>query len=213
MKLRSLVLAAGLAFMAQSAVALTAEEVVADYQGQGFTRVEVRVGPTQIKVEAIRGDQKVEVIYDSATGRALKTETETVEAGENTAPGVRIREQSRDFVRVVYRNPDGTTSPTPGGSGGSSSRDDDDDDRDENDDEDDDSDDESDDDSDDDHGGRGGSDDEDDDEDDDSSGHGGGSDEDDDSDDDSDEGNDDDDDDSDDDGGSDEDDDDDGDDD
>jgi hypothetical protein len=58
MKLKTAVLALGIAFSANAALALTAEEIVLDLQGQGYTRVEVKVGATQIKVEAIRGTEK-----------------------------------------------------------------------------------------------------------------------------------------------------------
>lgn len=101
MKKSMITLAFGLMISASGAFAITADEVISDFQGQGFTRTEVRVGPTQIKVEGIRGTEKVEVIYDRATGQVLKTETELVSAGENTAPGVSVRERNRDFVRVV----------------------------------------------------------------------------------------------------------------
>jgi hypothetical protein len=79
--------------------AITSDSVITDFQSQGFTRVEVKVGPTQMKVEAIRGTEKVEVIYDIATGTVLKREVGTVGALENTAPGVQVRDRGRDFLR------------------------------------------------------------------------------------------------------------------
>jgi hypothetical protein len=101
MKTTMLTFVFGMMMAGSGAFALTADEVISDFQSQGFTRTEVWVGPTQIKVEGIRGTEKVEVIYDRATGQVLKTETELVSAGENTAPGVSVRERNRDFVRVV----------------------------------------------------------------------------------------------------------------
>ncbi len=89
-----------LAFVGHAAFSLTTNEVVSDLQGQGYTRVEVKVGPTQMKVEAIRGSEKLEIIYDTVSGRVLKSETEQVGAGENTAPGVSVRERGEDFVEV-----------------------------------------------------------------------------------------------------------------
>jgi hypothetical protein len=135
----------------------TTESLVADYQAQGFTRIEVRNGPTQTRIEAIRGTEKVEVTIDRATGQVLKREVERVGVFENTAPGITVRERDRDFVRLVRADDDDS---------------DDDDDRDDND-----RDDENDDDDD-----RGRGDDDDDDGDDDSSGNRGGSDDDDDDD-------------------------------
>ncbi len=92
------------AFVLSASAALAAistESVIADFQAQGFTRIEVRTGLTQMKVEAIRGTQKVETIYDIATGRILSQETEAVRAWESTEPGISIRERNRDFVRLA----------------------------------------------------------------------------------------------------------------
>ncbi|MEZ5888547.1 MAG: PepSY domain-containing protein [Paracoccaceae bacterium] len=86
-------LSAGIAF-AQDAL----DNTVTDLQAQGFTRIEARHGPTQTKIEAIKGNVKVEVVIDNATGQVLKSETGTVEPGENTAPGVFVRDGDKDFV-------------------------------------------------------------------------------------------------------------------
>lgn len=93
-------LALGLMLSGQMAMALTKDDVVADLQSAGYTRVEVRVGPTQIKVEAIRGTEKLETVYDAATGAILKTQVRAVGADDNTTPGVTVRERGRDFVRA-----------------------------------------------------------------------------------------------------------------
>lgn len=104
MKKTILTLAFGLLLSAQGAFALTAEQLVSDLQAQGYTRTEVRVGPSQIKVEAIRGTEKLEMILDKASGAILKSEVATVRFGENTAPGVSVRDRNRDFVRLVAGN-------------------------------------------------------------------------------------------------------------
>ncbi|RUS63464.1 PepSY domain-containing protein [Pseudorhodobacter sp. E13] len=98
---RVLALTLGAVLAGQMAYAITADEIVTDLQAEGYTRVEVRVGPTQIKVEAIRGTNKIERIVDSATGNVLKSESYMVDSGENTRPGVSIRTRDRDFVRVA----------------------------------------------------------------------------------------------------------------
>ncbi len=148
---RNLLLTAAVIIFASTATAQTAvtpENLVAQYQAAGASRIEVKVGPTQTKVEAITGGIKEEVIYDSATGAVLKREIEAVDGNDNNNPGVQIRTVDSDFVRIV------------GGAGGSGSgsgssdddendadeNDDDENDDDENDDEDDDSDEDSDDD-------------------------------------------------------------------
>ncbi len=82
-----------------AALALTTQQVIDTLSTQGFTRIEIKTGPTQIKVEAIRGTEKLEQVFDSASGTILKSETEAVRPGENTAPGVSIRDRNRDFLR------------------------------------------------------------------------------------------------------------------
>lgn len=154
---RSLMMTAALIFAgSMSFAAINTDTIATDLQAQGYTRVEIKKGISQVKVEAIRGTEKLEVIYDIETGAILKREVETVRPGENTAPGVSVRERNRDFVR------------------GRSNDDDDDDSDDDNDDDNDDND--------DDNSGHGGGDDDDDD----NSGSGSGGDDDDDDNDDDD---------------------------
>ncbi len=43
----------------------------------GYQFIEIKTGPTQVKVEAIRGAEKLEVIYDRKTGKILKRERES----------------------------------------------------------------------------------------------------------------------------------------
>lgn len=76
--------------------AITSDDLVAQYQAQGYTRIEIKVGTTLAKVEAIKDGQKVEVIYDLASGAILKSETEAVRAGENVTPGVKVRNVNDD---------------------------------------------------------------------------------------------------------------------
>lgn len=90
------------AFLALStgfaAAQINPETVAGEYTTAGYTRVEVKVGPTQMKVEAIRGTEKIEVVYDIATGEILKSETGVVGTNENTSTGVVIRSDDDDFV-------------------------------------------------------------------------------------------------------------------
>jgi hypothetical protein len=99
MKTRLTLLIAAFAFSGSMALAaLSTQDVIDGLNAQGYTRVEVKVGPTQTKVEAIRGTEKLEVVYDNASGSTLKSEVGTVEAGDDTAPGVSIRNRKNDFV-------------------------------------------------------------------------------------------------------------------
>ena len=78
--------------------ALTTDTVVTDLTALGYTRIEIKTGPTQMKVEAIRGTEKLEVIYDIDSGDILKQEIESVDAGDDIAPGVEISTDDEDFV-------------------------------------------------------------------------------------------------------------------
>lgn len=76
--------------------AITSGDLVAQYQAQGYTRIEVKVGTTLAKVEAIKDGQKVEVLYDLVSGAILKSETEAVRPGEDVTPGVEVRTVNDD---------------------------------------------------------------------------------------------------------------------
>ena len=74
------------------------DQIVADLQSQGFTYVEVKEGPSQIKAEAVRDGTKLEVVYDSATGEILKQETEAAEGDYATRTGVEVDSDDEDFL-------------------------------------------------------------------------------------------------------------------
>ena len=101
-------LAATVAFMAASTAqaAIDPEALGRDWWSQGYTSIEVTVGRSQVKVEGIRDGQKVEAIYDAATGAELKRETGAVEAGDDIHNGISIRQRNRDFVRDDSRDDD-----------------------------------------------------------------------------------------------------------
>ena len=98
MKLRILSLVAALMLTTPALAAWDVDAVTQKFVADGYTRVEVKIGPTQAKVEAIKDGIKTEVVYDLATGDVLKTETEAVGSDDNTAPGVFVRNRSGDFV-------------------------------------------------------------------------------------------------------------------
>lgn len=101
-------LAATVAFLAASSAqaAVDPETLGRDWWSQGFTGIEVTVGRSQVKVEGIRDGQKVEVIYDAATGAELKRETGVAEAGDDIHNGISIRQRNRDFVRADRHDDD-----------------------------------------------------------------------------------------------------------
>ena len=81
---------------------ISTQDVIDSFQSEGFSRVEVKTGPTQTKVEAIRGQQKVEVVYDRATGNVLKSETERLSPRDQTEniAGLEVSNGSSDFIDV-----------------------------------------------------------------------------------------------------------------
>ncbi len=83
--------------MAAAKPAITANDVVTAYQALGYTSIEVITGPTQIKVDAIQGQFKVEVIYDAKTGAILAQHS--MHTGMNGGtPGVVLTTVSKDFL-------------------------------------------------------------------------------------------------------------------
>lgn len=96
---RTTFMAAAFALAAAAAPAQDATQAAVDqFKADGYTRIEVETGPTQTKIEAIKGDTKVEVVIDNATGAVLKRETEAVEPGENVTPGLFAETDDDDFV-------------------------------------------------------------------------------------------------------------------
>lgn len=74
------------------------DSIVANLQGLGYEFIEIQNGIGQVKVEAIRGAEKLEVIYDRATGQILKQEREQAELSETGRSGVQVRDRNRDFL-------------------------------------------------------------------------------------------------------------------
>lgn len=98
MKLFTLTAAALTLVAGAAAASPLTDLLVAAWQAQGYDRIEIETGPTQIKVEAIRGTQKAEVIYDAATGAILRQEFERVDSDDNTRPGVFFDRDDDDFT-------------------------------------------------------------------------------------------------------------------
>ena len=64
----------------------------------GHTAIEVTRGLTQTKIEAIRGTEKIEVIYDNETGATLSSMLGTPAADDDLLPGVTVRDLSGNFL-------------------------------------------------------------------------------------------------------------------
>ncbi|MGV6803097.1 MAG: PepSY domain-containing protein [Ruegeria sp.] len=101
MKLKSILLAGatGAALLGTTAFGgVDTNALAQQLQDQGFTRVEIKVGLSQVKVEGIRDGVKYEMVYDDATGALIKQETGAVSSDDDTTPGVEIKRRDRDFV-------------------------------------------------------------------------------------------------------------------
>ena len=91
--------ATALAFLAGAAAAeAPIGQVVSSLRAQGFTQIEVTTGPTQVKVEASDGGQRVEYVYDRFTGQVLTQEVRPDDEAVGKSRGVEINTSDEDFV-------------------------------------------------------------------------------------------------------------------
>lgn len=100
MKLKSslMMFTAAAALSANMAFAAIDPQTLADaYIKEGYTYVEVTVGPTQTKLEAVKGDRKVEVIYDNASGDVIKQDFEDADSEYQGKTGVEIKNSAGNF--------------------------------------------------------------------------------------------------------------------
>jgi hypothetical protein len=95
---RILMTTAALFFTGHMAMAAIDPQALADsYVADGYTYVEVKQGPNQTKLEAIKGTVKTEVVYDNATGDIISQESQTASATDAAQTGVEIKTTTRDF--------------------------------------------------------------------------------------------------------------------
>ncbi|WP_170971924.1 PepSY domain-containing protein [Rhodobacter sp. SY28-1] len=100
MKLRTRLLCYAAAIALTSGAAFSAidgNQLAEDYLAAGYDFVEVKVGPTQTKVEAIRDGIKVEVIYDNETLAILKKESEAADDDDADRTGKQVKTVDSDF--------------------------------------------------------------------------------------------------------------------
>lgn len=91
--------AAVLALTAGGAIAESlTDQVIAYLTDRGYDRIEVKEGPTQLKVEATNGVDVIELIYDLATGELLKEEHEPLDGDDDFEDGVEYDTDDEDFL-------------------------------------------------------------------------------------------------------------------
>lgn len=77
--------------------AITSDQLVAQFQADGYSFITVKTGLTQIKVEAVKGSTLYETVYDIATGTVIDTDTYAIGAINRPNTGVITRTVNRDF--------------------------------------------------------------------------------------------------------------------
>ena len=87
--MKTIMLTTALVIWGGAAMAVvTTDALVSDLQAQGYSWIEVKQGPTQIKVETV---------YDIATGAVIESETERASVAEQGRTGVEVQTRDRDF--------------------------------------------------------------------------------------------------------------------
>jgi hypothetical protein len=95
---RTLMMTAAFVFGGQMAFAAIDPQALANsYLAEGYTFVEVKQGPTQTKLEAVKGATVVEVVYDNGTGAIISQETQAADADEIGRTGVQVKTTDKDF--------------------------------------------------------------------------------------------------------------------
>jgi len=95
------------------------DQIVTNLQQLGYTYIEVKDGPTQVKVEAVQGGQKIELVFDRSTGAILKQQVGRSSFADRNKSGVEVDQTNRVFV-------DGSDDDSVSGGFGTSDDDDDD---------------------------------------------------------------------------------------
>ena len=95
---RTLMMTAAFIFGGQMAFAAIDAQTLADrYVAEGYSYVEVKQGPTQTKIEALKGSTVVEVVYDNASGEIISQETQAADGDELGRTGIEIKSTDKDF--------------------------------------------------------------------------------------------------------------------
>ena len=75
-----------------------ADQLLAQFQAEGYDYIEVQRGLSQIKVEGIRSGLETEIVYDAVTGAVLSTEVGRADSDDIGRTGFEIRTRARDFT-------------------------------------------------------------------------------------------------------------------
>jgi hypothetical protein len=98
LKMKLMMFTATMALSTGMALAdIDADALADDYLEEGYTYVEVKQGPTQTKVEAVRGDDAIEVIYDNETGEVIEWENQDADDDYEGKTGKDVKQVDDDF--------------------------------------------------------------------------------------------------------------------
>lgn len=76
----------------------SADAIIGQFTSGDYQFVEAKLGPTQLKIEAIRGGLKEEYVFDVESGDLLKKEIEAAEADETGLMGFEFDMRDEDFI-------------------------------------------------------------------------------------------------------------------
>jgi len=75
-----------------------ADQLLTQFQADGYEYIEIQRGLSQIKVEGIRSGMETEIVYDAVTGAVLSTEVGRADSDDIGRTGFEIRTRARDFT-------------------------------------------------------------------------------------------------------------------
>ncbi len=98
MKTGTIIFAATAAFATATLANPLENGLISDLQSQGYDFIEVKNAPGQIKVEAIRGTEELEMIFDRQSGQLLKREVNRADARDVGRVGIEFDTRDRNFI-------------------------------------------------------------------------------------------------------------------
>lgn len=90
--------AAGLLYATTALAQDPVQSLIAQFQNYGYTHIEVKRGPSQIKIEGVLNGMEREIVVDAATGAILKDETERADRVSGDGSRVEVENDDEDFV-------------------------------------------------------------------------------------------------------------------
>lgn len=113
LKIRLMLFTAAAAFSANMAYGAIDPQALADsYTAAGYSYVEIKQGPTQTKIEAIKDGVVVEAVYSNDTGAIISQDSQAVDPENAAKTGVEIKMVGADSEDAQNGNDDGDQNDT-----------------------------------------------------------------------------------------------------